>query len=365
MADQHNDNIPAVGNQIANDIPDIKENLEYHKDVFEAFVNSWNSTTATNIKPKIIGDADNDTLVQCEESSDEDVIRFDIGGTEQVTLQDGKFEPTTDDDVDLGSSSKQFKDAYIDGIGYIDTIDLDGVRAFKQFLYSTFQRGTFTYNGGTTAYTVKVTASSYYCKDKYCYWVSELTTSAIGTPAADTWYYLYLDYSGITSGTAITNSELLWSDTAPSWNTTYRQWMNGDDRCIFAVRTDGTPTNIDEFVHSDDYIYQGDATIRSLADLDTSYADVTNTEMPEFATKARVFIQAFSNSDADEALLRWRPDGATAYNNLLVSDSDSVIKNTMIVDVVTASRIFEVAFSAAGDHQCSVNAQGWYFPIGM
>ena len=53
----------------------------------------------------LITDADADTQVQVEESSDEDIIRFDIGGTEQVTIQDGKFEPTTDNDVDLGSST--------------------------------------------------------------------------------------------------------------------------------------------------------------------------------------------------------------------------------------------------------------------
>lgn len=51
MADQHNDNIPAIGNQIASDIPNIKENLEYHKDIFENFVGLWNSTTATGIYP--------------------------------------------------------------------------------------------------------------------------------------------------------------------------------------------------------------------------------------------------------------------------------------------------------------------------
>lgn len=36
------------------------------------------------------------------------------------------FEPASDDAVDLGSSSKQFKDAYIDGKLYTDAIDLNG-----------------------------------------------------------------------------------------------------------------------------------------------------------------------------------------------------------------------------------------------
>ncbi len=47
MADQHNENIPAMGNQISADIPDIKENLEFHKDVFQQIGNNWSNTDAT------------------------------------------------------------------------------------------------------------------------------------------------------------------------------------------------------------------------------------------------------------------------------------------------------------------------------
>ena len=44
MADQHNANVPAVGNQISNDIPDIKENLEFHKDALERIFETWSDT---------------------------------------------------------------------------------------------------------------------------------------------------------------------------------------------------------------------------------------------------------------------------------------------------------------------------------
>jgi len=44
------------------------------------------------------------------------------GTVEQLRIQDGAIVPVTDSDVDLGSSSAEFKDLYIDGIGYIDTI---------------------------------------------------------------------------------------------------------------------------------------------------------------------------------------------------------------------------------------------------
>jgi hypothetical protein len=63
----------------------------------------------------LMSDADNDTKIQLEESSDEDIIRFDIAGTEQIVLADGVLKPTTDNDIDLGTSSLEFKNAFFDG----------------------------------------------------------------------------------------------------------------------------------------------------------------------------------------------------------------------------------------------------------
>jgi len=70
-------------------------------------------------------DADGDTKIQVEESADEDKIRFDIAGTEQLIIQDGAIIPTTTNDIDLGTASLEFKDLYLDGIAHIDTLDVD------------------------------------------------------------------------------------------------------------------------------------------------------------------------------------------------------------------------------------------------
>lgn len=51
MADIHNPNIPQLANQISADIVDIKENLEFHKDVFENFMNEWSNADATDQYP--------------------------------------------------------------------------------------------------------------------------------------------------------------------------------------------------------------------------------------------------------------------------------------------------------------------------
>ena len=39
---------------------------------------------------------------------------FSIGGTEQITLTDGAITPTTDNDIDLGDSTHEFKDVYVE-----------------------------------------------------------------------------------------------------------------------------------------------------------------------------------------------------------------------------------------------------------
>lgn len=46
------------------------------------------------------------------------ILRFKVDNAEQVTIQDGKIEPTTDNDVDLGTTGKGFKDIHFEGTSY-------------------------------------------------------------------------------------------------------------------------------------------------------------------------------------------------------------------------------------------------------
>ena len=41
---------------------------------------------------------------------------------EQIRIEDGVVKPVTDNDVDLGAATFEFKDLYLDGVGYIDTL---------------------------------------------------------------------------------------------------------------------------------------------------------------------------------------------------------------------------------------------------
>ena len=66
-------------------------------------------TSVLNASLVIGRDADNDI----DFATDNNII-FRAGAADQIVLKDGVLEPVTDDDVDLGSSSKQFKNGYFD-----------------------------------------------------------------------------------------------------------------------------------------------------------------------------------------------------------------------------------------------------------
>ena len=60
----------------------------------------------------IEGDADSNTSITFSGS---DVITIATGGSNRLTIGDGALSPVTDNQIDLGTSSLEFKDAYFDG----------------------------------------------------------------------------------------------------------------------------------------------------------------------------------------------------------------------------------------------------------
>ncbi len=60
----------------------------------------------------IAGDADSNTSITFSGS---DVITIATGGSGRLTIGDGALSPVTDNQIDLGTSSLEFKDAYFDG----------------------------------------------------------------------------------------------------------------------------------------------------------------------------------------------------------------------------------------------------------
>ena len=82
-----------------------------------------NFTNAGNIQlDSISGDADTDTSITFSGS---DVITVAAGGANQVTFTNGAIVPSTDNDIDLGTSSVEFKDAFFDGTVTTDALVAD------------------------------------------------------------------------------------------------------------------------------------------------------------------------------------------------------------------------------------------------
>ena len=78
-------------------------------------------TSVLNASLVIGRDADNDI-----DFGTDNEVTFRAGAQDQIKLTDGVLAPLTDNDVDLGTSSLEFKDGYFDGTLYCDTLNLAG-----------------------------------------------------------------------------------------------------------------------------------------------------------------------------------------------------------------------------------------------
>jgi hypothetical protein len=75
----------------------------------------------------IAGDGDTNTAITFSGS---DVITVSAGGDNQVTFTNGAIVPSTDNDIDLGTSSTEFKDAFFDGTVTTDGLTVSGTPSF-------------------------------------------------------------------------------------------------------------------------------------------------------------------------------------------------------------------------------------------
>lgn len=114
-------------------------NASDSNDEFNQLINVFSNTTghahdgtaAEGPVIGLIGDPGSATpknKVVVDDTNNQVEFNIDVSGTstEQFVVKDGVIEPTTDDDIDLGSSTKKFKDAYVDGIAYLDAINFNG-----------------------------------------------------------------------------------------------------------------------------------------------------------------------------------------------------------------------------------------------
>ncbi len=112
--------------QIAATTIDINGNVDVSGTLTVAGAVDFGDAALSNVGAvqldSISGDADTNTSITFSGS---DVITVTTGGETQITFNNGSILPTTNNDVDLGSDSLEFKDLYLDGSAYIDGLGRD------------------------------------------------------------------------------------------------------------------------------------------------------------------------------------------------------------------------------------------------
>ena len=214
---------------------------------------------------------------------------------------------------------------------------------------------------------IYMNAGAYYhngTTDWIVYWDSQLTYQFTSLAASD-WSYLYIDDSAVVSaGTnLLTASEFVDSTTEPSWSDAKHGWYNGEDKCIFAVRTDGS-SDILDFYHESDFVSYGQDISTSNISPDDTWTDCTLV-LPKFVNKAQVFFHANSNVSGN-AIMYWRTNGSSSDGHYVFKTGSSGSEWGGVTSVITdSSQIVEIRWGDADGNAIGTQTQGWYFPIGM
>jgi len=144
----------------------INNELNALRDAFATAAGHRHDGTAAEGHPvPVIGDADLLNKIATDTANNRHGVFVEVGAAavEQVRFQDGAIVPVTDNDIDLGTSSLEFKDLYIDGTANIDslvadTADINGGTVDAAVVgASTAAAGTFT---ALTANTSLVAATA-------------------------------------------------------------------------------------------------------------------------------------------------------------------------------------------------------------
>ena len=113
--------------QIAATTVDINGNVDVSGTLTVAGAVDFGDAALSNVGAvqldSIAGDGDTNTSITFSGS---DVITITAGGDAQFTFNNGSIVPSTDNDIDLGTSSLEFKDAYFDGTVHADAINFNG-----------------------------------------------------------------------------------------------------------------------------------------------------------------------------------------------------------------------------------------------
>ena len=280
----------------------------------------------------IFGDADTNTSITFSGS---DVITIAAGGDNQVTFTNGGIVPSTNNDIDLGSSSVQFKDAFFDGtvttdaivvastIGHDDDTDLltlaDGIVTVAGEISTT------TLDIGGTNVTATATELN----------IMDGGTSASSTTVADADRVVFND-DGTMKQVAVTDLAAYFDDeitAMPNLTSVGTLTTLTVDNVIINGTTIGHTSDTDLITLAD-----GIATVAGEVSVTT--LDIGGTNVTSTAAELNIV------------------DGGTSATSTTLADADRVVVNDNGTMVQVALTDFETYFESALDTLSNVTTVG-------
>ena len=298
-----------------------------------------------------------------------DTLAFSAGGTSQFTMADGVIAPVTDSDVDLGTSSLYFKNAYIDAITTTGDVVIGGVTTFADgsagapsisntgdanngLFFSAADALTYT-SGGTAQVTfadgvvkpvtdsdVDLGTSSLYFKDAY---IDSITTTGnitsggtVASVALD--ISGNIDVDGITNldntdidGTLVVDGSNISLDSTSTLNIDNSNTSNG---ITIGTATSGVPISIghstSETTVNDNLTVTGSTTLAA-----TSFGDANITNVGDIALDS-------ISADGTDINIAATDNSATAFTIKQGSDA------YFIVDTANSSESVSIGTGISG-----------------
>lgn len=219
-------------------------------------------------------------------------------------------------------------------------------------------RAEFVYKDADEIY---INSGAYELNGKHVWWDSQLTKQLVGA-AADTWYYLYLDDSEIAGSGLIDTTKFIFSDTAPAKSHAKHGQYNGNDKCVFAVLTDGAG-NIVEFFQNGNYVgYATGIYDQASTPLDADFSDEITLTVPSFVRRAEFHFR-WDYIDGSSSLW-WRTEGqASAGGHRVASVAGDTGYDSNTVPVTCSSNLkIDVKEDAGTNNTITGYTEGWYLP---
>jgi fibronectin-binding autotransporter adhesin len=282
-------------------------------------------------------------------------VEVSSAAVEQIRIQDGAIVPVTDNDIDLGTSSLEFKDLYLDGTATIDTLTVDGAATVGTTLGvtgATTLSSTLGVTGATTlSSTLGVTGATTLSSTLAVTGTSTLTGNVTATNDLSIGGNLTVTgnatISGnLTFGDADTDTITIGADVAshivPDVDDTYdlgsstKEWRN--------LYIDGT-ANIDSLV--------ADTADINAGTIDNTTIGATTASTGNFSTLS-IGGTAITSTATELNIV----DGSTTATATTLADADRVVVNDAGVMVQVALTDFETYFESALDTLPNVTTVG-------